>query len=107
MPKFSSEIFQKRLQQAIESIESVSCIADTILGFRNAKKGHDKGFEMLLERKKQGIKLFQDKIELCHESLACHGRHLTKEGVQANSEKFRVITAMLKPTDATVVQRLD
>ena len=60
----SSEIFQKRLQMALDGIEGVTCVADDILvygigdNYEEALKDHDSKLHNLLRRcKSKGIKL--------------------------------------------------
>ena len=67
----SSEIFQKRLVQALEGLVGVACIADDILIYGiddtldEARQDHDKNLSLLLERCRQkSIKLKRDKVVL-------------------------------------------
>ena len=67
----SSEIFQKRLVQALEGIVGVACIADDILIYGigdtldEARQDHDKNLSLLLERCRQkSVKLNRDKVVL-------------------------------------------
>ena len=66
----SSEIFQKRLVQALEGIVGVACIADDILIYvigdtlHEARQDHDKNLSLLLERCRQkSVKLNRDTAE--------------------------------------------
>ena len=67
----SSEIFQKRLAQALEGIVGVACIADDILIYSigdtldDAMQDHDKNLLLLLESCRQkSVKLNRDKVVL-------------------------------------------
>lgn len=65
-----SEIFQKRLHQALEGLLGVACIADDILVYGvnynldGATLDHDKNLALLLERCHKSIKLNKHKLAL-------------------------------------------
>ena len=66
----SSEIFQKRLNMALEGLEGVMCVADDIIVYgpgddiQHATEDHDKKLrELLLRCRKNGIRLNRDKCQ--------------------------------------------
>ena len=62
--KVSSEIFQKRLKQAIDVLPGVKCIANDILIFGSAIYEHDQNVENLLRRCwRENIKTKKEKFE--------------------------------------------
>ena len=61
----SSEIFQKRLCQALEGLAGVLCIADDIIIHSKDDQEHDENLERFLERCcEKGIKLEKEKLEI-------------------------------------------
>ena len=73
----SSEIFQKRLCQALEGLPGVLCIADDII-IHGKDDGHDENFERFLTRCcEKGIKLKKEKLEIRSSQIVFHGHILT------------------------------
>ena len=104
--KVSSEIFQKRLIQAVENLAGVLCIADDVLIHGKTKDDHDRNLEMFLRRCEQlNIKLKQEKIEYCMPEVTFHGHVLTKEGIKPDPGKVEAILNMRPPTDIKEVAR--
>ncbi|XP_040356411.1 uncharacterized protein K02A2.6-like [Ixodes scapularis] len=108
----SSEIFQKRLQSALDGLSGVLCVADDILVYgigetdAEARSDHDKKLENLLQRcQKIGVRLNRDKTELHRTSTTFLGHLLTKDGLRVDPEKVRAIQEMPPPTDVQGVQR--
>ena len=102
----AGEIFQQRLDQAIDGLDGVRTVADDILIIGNgdtlqaAVADHDKKLLALFERyRAKQIRLNPDKIELKKASMPYIGHILTSEGVQADPGKVQAILEMTKPTD--------
>uniref|UniRef100_A0A0K8RDY6 Putative gypsy nogag n=1 Tax=Ixodes ricinus TaxID=34613 RepID=A0A0K8RDY6_IXORI len=98
----SSEIFQKRLQSALDGLRGVLCVADDILVYgigetdAEARSDHDKKLESLLQRcQKIGVRLYRDKTELHRSSTTFLGHLLTKDGLCVDPEKVRAIQEIL------------
>ena len=79
----AGEIFQRRLDQAIEGLDGVKTVADDILIIGNgataaeAVKDHDTKLDALLSRcRDRGITLNEEKIDLRKESMPCISRYL-------------------------------
>ena len=110
----SSEIFQTRLQQSLDGLDSVYCVADDIMitgngsTEENAKLDHDVKLKCLLERcRTVGIRLNRDKMNLHQTSVTFLGHLVTTEGLKPDPEKVRAIDDMTRPTDVEGVQRFN
>ena len=111
--KVSSEIFQKRLHQALSDLDGVICVADDIVVFgsgnneEEAEKNHEENLKQLLARcSKAKIKLNKAKMHLKQDEIEFLGHKLSKEGVRASEEKVRAIQEMPAPEDVSGVRRL-
>ena len=111
--KVSSEIFQKRLQQALAGLEGTECVADDIIIFgvgnskEEAEKSHDQRLRALLQRCKDiGIRLNRSKSVFRTTSVTFLGHVVTEQGLGPDPQKIEAITNLPNPTDATEVQRL-
>lgn len=109
----SSEIFQKKLQQAIAGLEGVECVADDIIVFgagdtkEEAMKNHDKHLRALLLRcREKNIRLNRRKSILRTESVVFLGHIISERGLEADPQKIEAILQLPKPTNKTEVQRL-
>jgi transposase InsO family protein len=104
--KVSSEIFQKRLIQALDNLTGVICVADDVLIFGKTLEEHDdnltKFFQRCVER---GIHLTADKIEYRANSVTFHGHVLTANGLHVDPEKVKAIQAMPIPDDTKAIFR--
>ena len=95
------EIFQQRLDEAIDGLEGVRTEADDILitgkgeTMTEAVTDHEQKLKRLLDRCRcKQIKLNSDKIELKATSMLCIGHILTSEGVKADPAKINAILEM-------------
>ena len=110
----SSEIFQKRLVQALEGLPATICIADDILVYgkgdeeKQAEQCHDANLMRLLHRcQEKGIKLNKGKAVLKTKQLDFMGHLITNEGLKPDPNKVEAITKLKKPTDKQGVERLN
>lgn len=110
----SSEIFQKHLNQALENLPGVLCIADDILIYgtgeadEEATADHDRNLQSLLQRcLDRGIVLSPEKMKLRRKEVAFMGHILTSTGLKPDPAKVEAITNMPKPKDIEGVQRLN
>jgi len=92
----SSEIFQKRLLQALEGLDGVFCVADDIIVFgrgdtkEQAYLDHDKNLRQLMIRCTEvGIKLNREKSEFRKDSVSFLGHEITCDGL--TQQKFRAL----------------
>ena len=105
--KVSSEIFQKRLKQAIDDLPGVKCVADDILIFGSTVSEHDNNLENFLSRcERDNIKLKKEKFEYCTQEVIFHGHLLTADGIKPDPEKIRAINEMPPPVDSKGASRL-
>ena len=109
----SSEIFQKRLIQALAGLVGVACIADDILiyGVGNtldeATQDHDKNLSMLIERCCQkSIKLNRDKVVLRVQQIDFMGHLLTAQGLKPDPNKVEAILKLETP-ETKDIERLN
>jgi hypothetical protein len=108
----SSEIFEKKLYQALEGLRGVKMLRDDILvsGYGNtdeeAKKDHDRNMHELLKRCRQmNIKLNKDKAKIALPEVKFMGHILTKNGMKVDKERLQGIQDIPTPQDKAAVQR--
>lgn len=111
--KVSSEIFQKRLNEALSDLKGVVCIADDIVvagcgrTTEVADHDHDLKFSKLQERCSQReIKLNKEKAVLKQTQITFMGHLITNKGIQADQRKVEAIINMPAPVDTHGVKRL-
>ena len=107
------ELFQRRLQSAINDLPGVYTIADDVLivgegdTHETACQDHDKKLASFLDRcRVRGIRLNRNKIKLRLPEVKCMGHILTPNGLKADPDKLKVILKMENPTDVAGVPRL-
>jgi len=110
----SLEIFQKHLNQVLENLSGVLCIADNILIYgsgdadKEATADHDRNLQNLLQRcLYRGIVLSLEKMKLRLKEVPFMGHLLMSTGLKSDPAKMGAITNMPKPQDIEGVQRLD
>jgi hypothetical protein len=104
----SSEIFQKCLNQELEGLPGVKCIADDVLIYGTSEADHDRNLANLLCRcQYKGIKLNSQKVEYKCKEVPFHGHLLTTEGLKPDPEKVRAIREMPRPENRADVLRLN
>ena len=109
----AGEIFQRRLDQAIEGLDGVRTVADDILTIGNgatmeeAVRDHDAKLKALLKRcREKHIKLNHEKIDFKKTSMPYIGHLLTSEGVKADPSKIEAILSLPKPEDVAGVRHI-
>lgn len=101
----AGEVFQRRLDQAIEGLAGVRMVADdsslqTGESVADAVKDHVTKLEALLGRcRERGIKLNEAKISLKKTAMPYIGHLLTSDGVKADPSKVEAIANLAKPTE--------
>ena len=102
----SSEIFQKRLCQALEGLNSIAANADDILvygvgdTFEEATIDHDAKLQALLECcRKVGIKPNKDKSQFGLREIQVLGYTITDPGLKADTSKVDALLKMQKTAD--------
>lgn len=110
----SSEIFQKRVSQALEGLDGILNITDEVLVYGvgdtddEALVDHDQKLEALLQRCKAcGIALNKNKLKLRITEVPFMGHIFSKEGLKIDPDKAKAVLEMPCPQDVEGVQRLN
>ena len=110
----SSEIFQKRVSQALEGLEGILNITDDILVYgvgnsdEEARADHDRKLEALLQRcREHGIALNRNKLKLRIPEVSFMGHIFSNEGLKIDPDKAKAVLDMPSPEDVEGVQRLN
>ena len=110
----SSEIFQKKLIQAIGDITGVLSVADDIIVFgvgndhSQAMQDHDQKLRKLLDRCRHfGIRLNKDKLKLRQQTIPFLGHVVTEHGLEPDPAKVTAVQTMPLPEDVMAVQRIN
>ncbi|XP_058448832.1 uncharacterized protein K02A2.6-like [Malaya genurostris] len=106
------EIFQVKLQEVIQDLKGVECIADDLLIFgigdtlEGALKNHNQCLQFLLLRlKENNVKLNRSKLNLCQTSVRFYGHILTTQGLRPDETKLAAIKNYPTPTNKKEVHR--
>ncbi|XP_062537952.1 uncharacterized protein K02A2.6-like [Armigeres subalbatus] len=106
------EIFQLKLQQVIQDLEGVECIADDLLIFgigdtlEAALKNHNHNLQLLFRRlKENNVKLNRSKLNVCQTSVKFYGHVLTTQGLRPDETKRLAIKNYPTPSDRKEVHR--
>jgi hypothetical protein len=109
----SSELFQKRLDQALEGLKGTIGVADDIIVYgegsdnATATKDHDENLRTLLKRCRDlGMRLNREKLELRKTEISFLGHLVTSDGLKIDPEKVAAVMKMPKPEDAEGARRL-
>jgi len=103
----SSEIFQKRLLEALDGLEGVLCIADDVIIHGKDVKQHDRRYDQMLERcREKGIKLNEDKLQLRTNKVDFMGHTVSENGLQIDPAKVEAITNLNAPTNLEELRRV-
>lgn len=110
----SSEIFQKRVSQALEGLDGILNITDEVMVYGvgdtddEALVDHDQKLEALLQRCKAcGIALNKNKLKLRITEVPFMGHIFSKEGLKIDPDKAKAVLEMPCPEDVEGVQRLN
>ena len=104
----SSEIFQKRINQELEILPSVKCIADDVLIYSTNETDHDRSLANFMYRcQHKGIKLNSQKLEFKCKELPFHEHLMTTKGLKLVPEEVRTIREMPRPENREDVLRLN
>ena len=96
----SSEVFQRRLLQALKGLPGVVCVADDIIIHGKDNTEHDSNLHAFLTRcRNVGIKLNKEKLELRQDSVTFLGHLITAQGLHPDPSKIKAITDMKPPTN--------
>ena len=101
----TGEIFQQRLDQAIDGLDGVRTVADDVLITGNGTTVHDAMTDHD-EKLMNWDELSPDKIELKETSIPYIGYVLTSDSVKADPAKLQAILEMKQPDDVGGVRRV-
>lgn len=106
------EIFQSKLQEIIQGLRGVECLADDLLIYgrgatvEEALRDHNANLEMLLVRLQQNhVKLNKSKLKLCETSVKFYGHVLSTEGLQPDYTKISSIEHYPVPANRAELHR--
>ncbi|KAL8567594.1 hypothetical protein ACOMHN_054407 [Nucella lapillus] len=109
----SSEIFQRRLTDALSDLPGIVTVADdiTVVGRGSTQMEYDKDHRENLDRLKKrcrecNIKLNKQKAVLKQEEVTFMGHRISKTGVRPDEAKIAAILNMPPPTDVHGICRL-
>ena len=96
----SSEIFQKKLIQALDGLSGIVCIADDVIIHGKDHEEHAHNLKAFLERSTyKCIKLNRDKLKLRMSEVTFMVRLITKDGLQSDPEHVKAIAEIDAPTN--------
>lgn len=102
----SSEIFAKKLAEALDRLPGVICIADDVVIHGATEEEHDNRLEnFLLRCRQKGIKLNKDKLELKMREITFMGHRIGASGLMPDPEKVKAITEMKAPKNIEELRR--
>ena len=111
--KVSSEIFQRKLDEALGDLDGVFNVVDDVViagcGRTEGEAQRDnqqKLTETLKRCAEKNIILNEDKQQTGLTEITFHGHRITKEGVKVDEAKVQAIHDMPGPTDVAGVKRL-
>ena len=105
--KVSSEIFQKRLHQALEGLVGVRCIADDVIIWGRTDDEHDDRVRLFLQRCCEiGISLNKEKCRFGLHEIPFMGHVVSNTGLKPDPSKIEAVVKMDAPTDKAGVERL-
>ncbi len=110
--KVSSEIFQKHLNQVLQGLVGVICIANNIVVYgcgetvEQAQPDYDVNLANLLKRcREKNVKFSYEKSKFHCEEIPFMGRLITSGGLKPDPAKIDAVVKMTKPTDVKSIQR--
>ena len=108
----SSEIFQKRIHQALDGLPGLHDVHDDMVIYgigdtdKQADVDHQRNLDRFLQRCRQkGIKLNKLKLKLKCTEFPYLGQLVTKEGLKPDPDKTKAVQEILQPDNTTAVRR--
>lgn len=100
------EHFQRRMSRILEGLEGVVCQMDDVLVYAETQARHDARLLKVLTRlKEHGVTLKPEKCEFSKASVRFLGQIIDGEGVRADPNKVKAVTAMEEPKEISGVRR--
>jgi hypothetical protein len=104
--KVSQDIFQAKMDQIVESLPGVACIADDIVVHGKDERSHDENMIKLMNRATQrGLVFNSKKCFIKKDSISFFGNTYTAKGIQPDSAKISDIQNMPTPSNKEDLQR--
>jgi len=98
----SSEIFQRKLNEALYGLKGVTCVADDIIIHAKTESEHDENWNALINRcYEKGIKLNKKKTQIKVDSLVFMGHQVSKEGLKTDPAKVHAIQNFPTPQNVS------
>ena len=108
----ASEIFQKRLNQALDRLDGLLTVHDDMVIYgigdtqEEAIADHNAKLLTFLQRcREKGIKLNKKKLKLLCKEIPYMGHLVTADGLKPDPEKIEAVRNMPKPNDVKAVRR--
>ena len=108
----ASEIFQKRLHEALDRLDGLLTVHDDMVVYgegetkEEAIADHDKNLKAFLQRcRDKGVKLNKKKLMLQSTEIPYMGHLATDQSLKPDPEKIEAVTNMPKPDDIKAVRR--
>lgn len=96
----SSEIFQKKLFEALHGLSGVVCIADDVIIHGKSMEEHDANLEQFFKRcNEMNIKLNKDKLMLRTDHVIFMGHCISKDGLVTDPDKVKAICEYPAPAN--------
>ncbi|XP_062713235.1 uncharacterized protein K02A2.6-like [Aedes albopictus] len=106
------EIFQMKLQEVIQGLDGVECLADDLLVYgigdtlEEALVNHNRCLKNLFRRlDEHNVKLNKSKLVLCQSSVKFYGHVLTDKGLHPDETKITTIKNYPVPTNRKEIHR--
>lgn len=111
--KVSSEIFQRKLDEALDNLDGVFSVVDDIIiagcgpNVASAQRDNERRLANVLRRcEDRHITLNEDKQVTGLDEINFHGHRITRDGVKVDDGKVKAIREMPSPTDVSGVKRI-
>ena len=108
----ASEIFQKRLNQALDRLDGLLTVHDDMVIYgvgetdEEATADHNNKLQQFLQRcREQGVKLNKKKLKLLCKEIPYMGHLVTADGLRPDPEKIEAVHNMPKPDNVKAVRR--
>ena len=108
----ASEIFQKRLNQALDRLDGLLTVHDDMVIYgvgetdEEATADHNNKLQQFLQWcTEQGVKLNKKKLKLLCKEIPYMGHLVTADGLRPDLEKIEVVHSMPKPDNVKAVRR--
>ena len=108
----ASEIFQKRLNQALDRLDGLLTVHDDMVIYgvgdteEEATADHNRKLQQFLQRcRERGVKLNKKKLKLLCKEIPYMGHLVTADGLKPDPEKIEAVCNMPKPSNVKAVRR--